>query len=158
MIIPHGPKHHKQQLIQELDRLEALFYSLQQRALACGLDLQLRCNVTKQAYSYQTLEGSELTAFLSPNIRFGVVPGTMGPPWQATELIKTPITFASLSDSTGGENCVKFFSNGKISSGTIYLCDKEQAIGGALTCAVSQVFYIRKYLYNGKRWKLINLQ
>lgn len=158
MIIPHGHKHAQQQVIQELDRLEALFYSLQQRAIACGFDVQLICNVSKQAYRYQTLQERELTAFLSQNIRFGVVPGTMGPPWQATEVVQMPITFAHSIGTTGQENCIKFFSNGKISSGTIYLCDQGYTVGGALTCPVSQVSSIRKYLYDGKRWKLINSQ
>ncbi|MBS1988249.1 type II secretion system protein [Candidatus Dependentiae bacterium] len=158
MIIPHGHKHAQQQVIQELDRLEALFYSLQQRAMACGLDVQLTCNVAKQSYRYQTLQENELTAFLSQNIRFGVMPGTMGPPWQATEAVQTPITFAQLADAVEQENRIYFFSNGKISSGTIYLCDQGYTVGGALTCAVSQVSSIRKYLYDGKRWKLINSQ
>lgn len=158
MIIPYGANHSKQQLIQELDRLEALFYSLQQRAIASGLDVQLLFDITQQAYSYQTLHGGRVTAVLSHNIRFGAVPGALGPPWHATAVIQKPITFARSGHRMSEECCVTFFSNGKISTGTIYLCDQGQTRGGALTCAVSQVSSIRKYLYDGKQWQLINSQ
>lgn len=154
MLIPRVIMRRDQVLIQELDKFETLFYSLQQRAIAQGKNLYLSFDLERQAYSYQTMHGKQHQVFLSPELCFGVVPETLGPPWQATKPVTSIVTFEVLQ----GKQCVKFFSNGKISSGSLYLCDKDKTIGGALTCAVSQVFYIRKYLYNDKQWKLINSQ
>jgi len=158
MIIPKIVVTRDQVLIQALDRIEVLFHSLQQRALACGCDVELMCDISEHSYTYKTLQGTEQTTLLGSDIHFGVVPGTMGPPWQATEVVTAPITFRGYKGNISTRASVMFYSNGKISPGTMYLCDKRKAVGGALTCAVSQVFYIRKYLYNGKQWKLINSQ
>lgn len=139
-------------LIQELDRLEALFYTLQQRAVSTGEKIVLSFDIDKNSYSYKALSNGLNFATLSSGIRFGIVGGALGPPWKAIEKIENLITFAKINEKPA----VVFFQNGKMSSGTIYLCD-ENGVGGALTCAVSQVFYIRKYMYNDKQWKLVNL-
>lgn len=154
MMIPKMVTVPDQALRQALDQFETLFYCLQQRALAGGYNQILLFDLEKQAYSYQTMHGKKHTVALPQDLYFDVVPGTYGPPWQAIAPVTKPITFEGVK----GTYCVKFFSDGKISSGTLYLCDRNKTVGGALTCAVSQVFYIRRYLYSNRQWKLIKSQ
>lgn len=154
LFVPRLQIINDQKILQELDQLEATFYTLQYRALAQGKDLTLSFDLEKNMYYYVTEQGGQHAAFLSEGLCFGVVFGTCGPPANPIDVIKHPITFKNRLKASS----VMFFSNGKISSGTLYICDNNKTIGGALTCAVSQVSYIRKYVYTNKQWNLINLQ
>ena len=51
---------------------------------------------------------------------------------------------------------LRILPNGNISPGAVYLSDHFKKVMGALTCSISQVSYIRAYLYESGRWQLCN--
>ncbi len=125
----------------EIDKLAGACTYLQQKAIATNSDQSLVCNTQKNEY-----RGDNVCETLSSRISFGFLPNVLGSPGSPSRSIKKAITFPDSS--------IHFYPTGIISSGTVYLTDKNKKIMYALSNAVSQVSYLRLYRYDG-RWKLL---
>ncbi len=137
---------------RELDAFEALFEYLRNRAMATASVHRLEFLLGERGYRYGGLDGVQSAGKLCADVEYGFVAGALGPPGNPT----VPLTGASTFGEEKGRSSVEFFPNGKISSGTLYLKVRKGDIGVALTCAISQVSYVRKYVYRNHQWKRIN--
>ena len=82
---------------------------------------------------------------------FGFTPHALGPPSEPTKPITQAVTFPAET----GQYTILFQPTGVISPGTAYIIDKQESQLGALTCGVSQVSYIRRYVYKNRTWQLL---
>lgn len=139
-------------LHRELDSFEALFEYLRNRAIATGIPHRLIFFLDQKGYQYGALGNIQSTGKLCSNVDYGFVLGALGPPSNPTDPLVSASTFAG----NKGQSFVDFFPNGKISSGALYLKVRDGDNGVALTCAISQVSYIRKYVYINHQWQKIN--
>lgn len=126
----------------EVDKIAGMCMYLQQKAIVTDSEQLLVCDEQKNEYRVDNVRET-----LSKRIAFGFLPNALGSPGSAVRGIKKAITFASSS--------IHFYPTGTISSGTVYLTDKNKKIMYALSNAVSQVSYLRLYRYDG-RWKLLD--
>lgn len=83
---------------------------------------------------------------LASSVCFGVMPGVKGPPSKPTYLLEKPITF--------DHNQINFYSDGIVSSGTLYLTDRKKNYQCALSCGVSETSLLRMYRYEHGKWVL----
>lgn len=125
----------------EMEKLFAICMYVQQRALSSGRQLTLEFDEGHSSYRF---DGR--TEKFASAVRFGVPPGVKGPPSQPTSIIKSAITFP-------GKKIV-FYPDGVISSGIAYITDQKYSTVYALSNAVAQVSYLRKYGYTNS-WKLL---
>jgi hypothetical protein len=137
---------------RELDVFEALFEYLCNRAMATGSEHRLIFLLDEHSYRYGVLGDMQSACKLCSGVEYGFVAGALGPPANPTTPLKRASTFGDGKDNF----FVDFFPNGKISSGSLYLKVREGDIGVALTCAITQVSYVRKYVYIKHQWKRIN--
>lgn len=146
MIVMSGER----EILRELDKLEAVFLYLHQRAIATQSDHELIIDTKQNTYTYKTATNKAVFQ-LSSNIIFGWLPAALGPPGDPTALITQACSFPKGNNQ---ELCfsARFLSNGQFYPGTVYLIDRNRRFMGALTCSISRVFYIRKYLYKSEQW------
>ncbi len=121
----------------ELEQLYTICYYLQRCAMVRNKPQSLTFDLTKQGYHYHDIEH-----LLSKHVRFGCAPGVKGPPSTPHTKITSPITFKN--------NTITFHPDGIIQSGAVYVTDDTHRHTYALSCAVAQVSYLRKYQYTGK--------
>lgn len=126
----------------ELDKIHALFFFLQQKAIAGNQQEVLTFNVHANSYG-----NKEIFETLPQQVNFDFVPGSLGPPSKPTTSIQKAITFVN--------ERVLFYPDGTFSAGTIYLTDRSRNAMYALTNAVSPICMIRKYRYNRGSWDII---
>jgi len=145
-------------LDNELSKLEVIFTYLQQRARATNQTQTATIDIKNNCVTWNR-NGKQASHTLAQTLQFGFLSGSHGPPANPTGPIVQAITFVkggsqvlAWDDKKSEPPFVEFFSNGKISSGSIYITDKKQQIMGALTLGVSQVSYIRRYVYQSKQW------
>jgi type II secretory pathway pseudopilin PulG len=137
----------RQMVVQELEKIEVTLRYLQQRAMVTQRVQSLTLTATANSYRYNA------THYVMPQrICYGYLPSAYGPPGDPTAPIVSVATFPSFSP---GIYSIKIFPNGKISSGALYMCTINKRRMGALTCTVSQVSYLRKYLYESNQWVLL---
>lgn len=153
--IPRFSFFDKHLLTHELDKLFATFTYLQQKSIASNKRITLTLDQNSNSYSYLSQNSNVTTEQLSDQIIFGFIDGAMGPPGNPSQKIRFPINLEHpLNNSDRQDNpTVIFKPNGRISPCTLYLRDKTNKNMGALTCSVSQVSYIRRYLYDNFKWK-----
>jgi prepilin-type N-terminal cleavage/methylation domain-containing protein len=84
---------------------------------------------------------------LPAQVCFGVVPGAFGPPSSPTQSIVQPVTFK--------DHKIVCNADGSMSSGIVYLTDKEHSLGYALSNGVGAASYLRLYRYDGNTWVVI---
>ena len=138
----------QQTILADLHRLFTVFSFVQYKAMASNTQQTITFDLEKKSYTYLSLSNKETTVTLASGNMFGVIHGVKGPPSSLTSLIKKAITFQSPS----GELRANLMTNGKISPGTVYLINQKTTILCALTCPVSQVSYIRLYVYRNGQW------
>ncbi len=126
----------------EVDKLSVVCSFLQQHAIVTNSEQVLKCDVLKNEYHF----GSS-REIVSRRIAFDFLKGTMGSPGNPNHSITKAITFAGSS--------IHFYPTGIISSGTIYLVDKNNRYMYALSNAISQVSHVRLYRYDGGKWKIL---
>jgi len=143
--LPHLWDRDSALLNHELEHLELIFTFLQQQALATNKPYSLVVQ-PPQTYTF-VRNGRTVTYQLAPGVEFGVVPGAYGPPANPTGPLTHAATFPSSTQAGTQGFEVRFLPNCQTSPGAIYLKATKSSIMGALTCAVSQVSYIRRYLY-----------
>ncbi len=126
----------------EIDKLYTACMYLQRRAQVTNTIQKLSFDCENNTYTVGNQEHQ-----LPSGLMFGSMPGAKGPPSAPRVLIKKPSTF--------GRSMIEFYPDGIIKSGTIYLVDAKKQVMYALSSAVSQVSFLRKYQYDG-RWKLLD--
>lgn len=126
----------------ELDTLYLTCASLQQEAQLTGQAKELIFMITQQAYTW----GKERHV-LHPSVRFGFIQDVKGPPSSPQVIIKHPVTFPS--------DKIVFHPDGIVQAGSVYLIDKASRFLFALTCPVSRVSYVRRYIYQ-ESWSPIS--
>src|SRR5579872_64404 len=125
----------------ELEHLYTTCYYLQRKAMITQQPQKLILQPDTNSYSYNG------TCYSLPtHVRFGCPDGAQGPPAHPATVITKPITFIN--------NAISFAPSGVMQAGTAYLIDRNGIHGYALSCAVAQVSYLRKYQYNGQ-WEQI---
>ena len=125
----------------EIDKLHSIAHYLARRAQMTNQEQVLQFDRFGKSYRFN---GRKET--LPKGIEFGTLPSIKGPPSSALHAITNPITFK-------GER-ITFHPQGIMQSGTVYLMHKKQQSIYALSCAVAQVSFLRKYRYD-KRWILM---
>jgi|GEM_PF-403867 len=126
----------------EIEKIETICCYLRCLAQTSNKPCTLTFDINKGQYQYAHII-EELPKFLY----FGVKNGILGPPSAPTGVIKKGVTFPG--------NQIIFHPSGVMHAGTIYLSDSLGSYVGALSCAVSQVSYVRKYCYVNGRWQLL---
>lgn len=132
---------HRMMVRGELDQLYTLCYMLQRSAMMFHQSQKITFDVANNVYRYKTTEYK-----LPNNVRFGVAPGVKGPPSSPDLPVSNPVTFK--------ENSITFTPDGIIQPGAVYFTDRNQRYTYALSCAVGQVSYLRRYQYTTK-WALL---
>lgn len=125
----------------EIDKLYFVAHYLQRRAQMTNQEQELQFDRFGKSYSFNGRK-----EMLPQGIEFGTLPGIKGPPSSALHAITNPITFK-------GEKII-FHPQAIMQSGTVYLIHKKSQNMYALSCAVAQVSFLRKYRYD-KRWILM---
>lgn len=125
----------------EVDKLAAVCSYFQQRAQVNNCEYVLTFDLQRNEYRCDNM-----CEKLSQRISFGFLPTALGPPGSPSHKIEKAITFPNLE--------IHFYPTGIISSGSVYLVDKNKRCMYALSNAVSQFSYLRLYRYDGK-WRLI---
>lgn len=124
-----------------IDVLYNACYCLQKTAMATntiqmltldGMHHYYECNGAKHA--------------LPSMMRFGILPHVKGPPSAPLSFLSSAITFV--------DRKIRFYPDGTMSAGIIYITDVDKSMIYALSCGVSSVSVLRKYRYDGK-WHLI---
>lgn len=144
-------------LSYELEKLFITFTYLQQKAIAGNKKLVLEIDQTNNKYSFSFQNSPATTENLSDHITFGFIKGVMGPPSNPSKKIEKSINLEHIINNSNSQNnsSIKFWPNGRITPCTIYLCDKLHKYMGALTCSVSQVSYIRRYICYNFKWEIL---
>lgn len=133
---------YKRAIIQaDVEKLYSIMIFLQRQAYLKNKILKLSFNKEKNSYFGENISGQ-----LSDSTCFGIIKGVKGPPSNPDSIILDSISF--------NNHMILFYPNGTISSGTIYLTDKNKTGLYALTCGISSVAYIRKYKYKDK-WQML---
>lgn len=144
-------------LSREIEHLEVVYHYLQQRAIAGNKTHILTFDLKGNRYAASDDNLKLVDRVLEKGVKFGFLPNSYGPPASPTSLLCKPINLdVPLNLGASVENmCVKFLSNGKITAGTIYFIDRHSKRMGALTCSLSHVSYIRRYMYDGFKWAVL---
>jgi hypothetical protein len=119
---------------------------LHQKAIACNEKQELVFLPKQNSFVYLDKE-TQVIKKLHKHISFGFPLGAKGPPSCPKSPIKKTITFC--------DNKIVFYPDGTTSPGSVYLTDISKKYFKALTCPLSQVFFIRTYEYKlhpSKTW------
>jgi Tfp pilus assembly protein FimT len=136
-------------LQNETGKLFSVFSFLQQRAIASNQEQMLCFDIENNSYSYQGKAGGDVVCALPKPVIFGFLQNAMGSPSKSSKKINTSITFKK---DKNGKRVVRFFADGTMSSGTVYLIDKDKTYMCAVTIPVSQVSFVRMYRYDRDYW------
>jgi prepilin-type N-terminal cleavage/methylation domain-containing protein len=126
----------------ELNKLCAVCHYAQRYAMASNQSQTITFNIPTNTYRFREREET-----LHPGIQFGFINGAKGPPANPTLSLSKPVTFT--------DGSITFHPDGIMQSGTVYLVNAQKTTMYALSNAVSQVSYLRKYVYDGS-WRVIN--
>lgn len=151
--IPYLTNHKKYLIEHELSKIQVILLYLHQRAMASGTDQILVVDQHTNSYWFTNKTGTVVFK-LNPELHFDFLSWVYGPPGDPVGPITQAITFPTQKERKLYN--IILFSDGKCTPGTLYVLDKQKILMGALTAAVSQVFYIRKYLYKQEQWLLLS--
>lgn len=132
---------HKAVVQSEINKLYAACMYMQRLAQMTNSTQRLTFNSSDQSYSF-----ADKKEFLSKQIRFGVLPGSKGPPSSPKNSLHNPITFEN--------QCITFMPHGMMQSGTVYMIDAQKTIMYALSSPIADFSYLRIYRYDGS-WSLV---
>ena len=137
--IPTMSLYKKKLISNEALHIQTTCRYLQQRALAENTNFELIFNEADQSYS-----GGGECHKLSSSIKFGTLPGILGPPLNPTSTIKKAITFP--------RSKIIFYPHGTTTSGSIYLVGGNNKLLYAITIPVGNVPHIQIYDYKNGSW------
>ncbi len=126
----------------ELDTLVMCCRKLQQEAQFLQMTKELIIN--RKQHSYE-INGRHYQ--LAQGVKFAMPQKGLGRPSSPQHPLASSSTF--LKDK------IIFYPDGIISSGTLFLSDAKQNIFYALSVPVSQVSYIRRYVFKKNSWELL---
>ncbi len=135
-------------IMQELEKLYSCMLYLQSKAQIEQKNQYLNLNLSDNSYTYNNYPNN--IKILDP-ISFGFIENSKGPPSNPKVNINRAITFK--------DNKITFYKDKTISSGIIYMIDKNKNFMYALSTGIANITYIRKYKYikdSPKSWNLIN--
>lgn len=120
----------------ETQGLRMVFTYLQQKAIMTGSKQFFVFLPDKNGY-YYIRNTKQVFCKLAPQISFGVIPGTKGPPSRKNNLVKNEITFRS------GKNkkFVTFYPTGHISPGSVYLVDNDRCVMRSISVSILRESY-----------------
>jgi hypothetical protein len=121
--------------------LQTTCWALNNQAIAKDEKIKLTLNENAQTYSWDNH-----TDKLAPKVKFGIMPGAMGPPSDPKHRLTSAVTFA--------HNTIFFYPNGRITPGSVYLVDDHRQTLYAMTIPVARALYVRIYRYRDARWQL----
>ena len=136
-------------LQNELDRLFSTFYYLQQKAIATNEEQKLYFNLDLNSYEYVGKSNLKQNYKLPNKVRFGLLDNIFGPPSKPEKRVNLPITFKKTKKNLFE---VIFYTDGKISSGNVYMITKDKKNLMSLSVSVSPFALITKYKYQNKKW------
>lgn len=119
----------------ELHKLHNTCRYLQHLACTACTEHTISFNSSNNSYTY-----NDVTEKLPANITFGFLPEAKGPPSSPKKIIKKPITFTN--------NTIRFYKDGIIKAGTVYLVDNEQRCMYALSSPIAPFSFLRLYRYD----------
>ena len=126
----------------ELEKLYSVFIILQRNAIFERRDHELIFSIETNSYSFN---GRVIS--LGNYLKMGAPIGVKGPPSNPKNIITKPCSFT--------DNKVIFYGDGRVSSGVIYLTDKDGTAACAISVPVSDFPFIRRYVYRNNAWALI---
>lgn len=135
---------------EQVELLEKLFVYLQLKAMSTQKNYTLIFDCINNSYCYEKNNGGKNIVMLPPSLRFGTHDELLGPPSHPEHTITKPITFPEKAPHIYE---VTFFPSMTISSGSVYLYNKQQKQTKALTVAIDSIALFRKYNYENKQWK-----
>jgi len=125
----------------EIDKLYSVCMYLQQCALTTHQEHELTFDTKNNTYRF-----AGKTETLRFPVEFGFPCNVKGPPSTPRKKIFSAVTFK------GGK--ILFYPEGIISSGTVYLTDRNKTVLYALSSGIAHVSHLRKYSYTDK-WNLL---
>lgn len=133
----------------ELEKLYSCLLYLQNKAKIELKNQYLILNIKDNSYKYNNYPDK---IQLSKHVIFGFLENSKGPPSNAKYLINKASTFKN--------NTIIFYKDGTISSGVIYIKDKNNQFMYALSSGISSITYLRRYKYiqnsNQNNWHLLH--
>ena len=139
LCIPTLLYHNRNYIAAEAEALRSTLWYLQQQARAQNKQITLTFNETESLYTTD-IE----THKLSRQVKFGIMPGILGPPSDPKKPVKKAITFP--------DKKIVVHPHGTIKAGTAYLIDERQNLLYAITVPIAGVSYIRLYQYRNNQW------
>lgn len=136
----------KFELMFAIKWLQAEILKCQQEALCFNAKITIKFIEQENRMVFFQRE-TTFTKNLPKNIIFGVIPGIKGPPGKPKNTINQPIKFENPHPLAA-----IIQSNGRISSGTIYLKHIKKDLMGALTILPHQIGHVKTYLCNHEQW------
>lgn len=121
----------------QLQELAAVMETVQHRALMSGTQQDL-------VFEEHGYRADGVYYALPPQIKFGSVPGALGPPAQPHRPVTSPVTFIRRTMSCAPE--------GVLRAGTVYLTDHHQRYSYALSVPVGG-YYRTLYEWDGTQWQ-----
>lgn len=140
-------------LTQELSALQQSILLLQYKAVSTNSIQKIFINRTKKLFWYQHND-KKYKHFLHKQTDFGFLPNAKGPPSNPTTPIKKAITFDLDVENDG----ICLYPDGTADAGTLYIITANMHKMAALTCGVSQVFYVGRYFYSNGSWVCADTQ
>lgn len=125
----------------EIEKLHTICSYLKQVAQVSNTQCILTFDVAQGSYRYE-----DTVEKLPKQIVFAAPHGVLGPPSAPQKAVTKGVTFP--------QDRIVFYPTGIVHAGTVYISDREGTYTCALSCAVSQVSYLRKYFYD-HRWHLL---
>lgn len=125
----------------QLEKLYTFCHYARRYAIATNKPQTITFDTAHNSYSFLTYHEQ-----LPGGVRFGFLHGTAGPPADPKITLSSPVSFKG--------NHITIHPDGIMQSGTIYLIDDNKTCMYALSNAVSQISYLRKYRYDGA-WHLM---
>lgn len=119
----------------EIEKLHTICCYLKQVAQVSNGQCTLSFDVQKGLYRYE-----DTVETLPKQVMFGAPMRVLGPPSAPLKAVTRGVTFP--------QDQIVFYPSGIVHAGTVYLSDTGGAYTCALSCAVSQVSYLRKYFYD----------
>lgn len=150
--IPHISNQKTAKLKQCLTVLTLTCRFVQQSAQASQHNQQIIFDPANNRYIF-TKKERQIICPLPEHVSFETKTDVYGPPGNPVQPLKEPCTFPKNTENQ--TFALTFYPNSNATPGAVYVLDKETSTIGALTCGVSQVSYIRTYLYQGACWQLI---
>ncbi|NDD53339.1 hypothetical protein EBZ39_05615 [bacterium] len=137
-------------LVASLQELETLCLCAQYSAMASNQPCLINIDAANNSCCLR-VDQQTWAVKLPASCTFGFLPGLLGPPGDPRTTVTQAVTFQAETK----QPAIIFQQNGIISCGTLYVIDRHKSLQGALTCGVSQVSYIRRYLYKNGQWHVV---